>query len=86
MQDVNRPANVEALSQPTRRRGPRVHVKSFSIVPCAEDLHGIGEHAWRRWDLGQKLAIRPSESERAVRLSIDLIALLMDGAVMPATE
>jgi len=38
------------------------------------------------WDLGEQLAVRPAESQLSVRLSIDLIALLMDGSMVPTAE
>jgi hypothetical protein len=61
-------------------------VQPLSIVSRSEDLHGIAEHLRRRRDLGQKLAIRAAKPKVAVRLSIELVALLMNGAVMPAAE
>jgi len=86
MQDVDRPAHVQTLPQPTRDRGMSVQNKPLHIVPCAEDLHGIGGDPGRRRDLRQKPAVRPSEPKLAVGLPIELVALFMDGAVMPATE
>src|SRR5712692_11554089 len=86
MQDADRPANVEMLPQPTRHRGARVQVEPLCIVPRSEDLHGIVAHLRRTRHLGQKLAVRAAEPKLAVRVSIELIALLVDGAVMPATE
>lgn len=86
MQDVDRPADIEMLPQPTRRRGPRVQVEPGRIVPRSEDLHGIAAQFRRRRDLGQKPAVRTEEPKLAVRLSIELVALLMNGAVMPAAE
>ena len=86
MQDADRPAHVETLPQPTRGRGPRVQVEPFRIVSRSEDLHGIAAHFRRRRNLGQKLAVRAAEPKLAARLSIELVTLLMDGAVMPATE
>src|SRR5712692_12036800 len=64
----------------------RVHDKALRIVPRAEDFHGIARHpGWTR-DLGQELAVRTTEPKLAVRLSIELVALLVDGAVVAATE
>src|SRR2546426_194684 len=51
-----------------------------------EDLHGIAAHLRRTRDLGQKLAVRAVEPRVAVRLSLELVALLVNSAVMPATE
>jgi len=55
-------------------------------VPRSQDVHGITGHVTRRRDLGQKLAVRAAEPKLAVGLSIDLVALLVNGAVVPATE
>jgi len=86
MQDVDRPAHIEALPQPPRARRPRVHAQPLRIVPLSERLDWIGGHGGRGRDLGQELAVRPPEPERAIGLSIELIALLVDRAVVPATE
>ena len=55
-------------------------------MPRSEDLHRIAAHLRRRRDLGQKPAVRTAEPKVAVRLSIELVALLVNGAVVPATE
>jgi hypothetical protein len=86
MQDVDGPAHVQALPQPTRGRGPRVQAKSLRVVPRSEDLHGIVGHLRRRRNLGQKPAVRAAEAKLAVGLSIEPIALLVDRTVMSATE
>jgi hypothetical protein len=63
-----------------------VQDKPFRIVPPSDDFHGIATHCrWRR-DLRQKPAVRSAEAKLAVGLSIDLEALLVNGAVVPATE
>jgi hypothetical protein len=61
-------------------------MKPLSDVSRLENLHWIGGHRVRRRHLGQRPTIGPSELERAVWVSIDLVALLVDRAVMPATE
>jgi hypothetical protein len=86
MQNVDDVAHVQALSQPPRGRRPRVQPKSLGIVSCAKDFNGIAGHLRRRRDLGQHPAVRPVEPQLAVRFSIDQVALLVDGAVVPATE
>jgi hypothetical protein len=60
--------------------------KPLRFVARAEVLYGIGGHRRRRRDLGQDLTIRAAELKRAVRPSIELVALFMNGAVMTATE
>jgi hypothetical protein len=86
MQDVDRPDHVEALALPTRHRGSRMQDQPRGIVACAEVIHGIGGDGRGRRDLGHELAVRAAELERTVRLSIKLVAFLMDRAVMTATQ
>ena len=52
----------------------------------SEDLHGIAKPLGRSRDLGQDPAVGATEPKLAVRLSIELVALLVDGAMVPATE
>jgi len=75
MQDVDGPAHIQTLPQPTRGRGVRVQAKSLRVVPRAEDLDGVGGHVGRRRDLGQQLAVRAAEAQLAIGLSIDQIPL-----------
>jgi len=49
-------------------------------------VHGIARYRGRRRDLGQDLTVRATEAKLAIRLSIELIAFFVNGAVMPATE
>ena len=87
MQHVDGPAHVERLPQPARARGLRVQVKPGRLVQCSERLDGIVGHRWRRRDIGQRPSVRLPETQLAVELSFDLIALLVDGAVMsPSTS
>ena len=60
--------------------------ESLRIVPCSQGRDGIAEHLRRTRRLEQKPAVRPAEPKLAVRRSIDLVALLMDGAVVVAAE
>ena len=86
MQYIDRPADVQALAPPGRHRVPRVNVKPLRVVPRAENRDGIGGHCRRRRDFRQELAVRSPEAERSVGLSIDLIPLLVNGAVVATTE
>jgi hypothetical protein len=52
----------------------------------SQDFHRIAEYLRSRRDLGQKPAVRPAEAKLAVGLSIELVALLVDGAMVPTTE
>jgi hypothetical protein len=86
MQDVDGVAHVQALPQPARDRRARAQDKPLRIVPRSQDLDGIAGHLGKRRNLGQQPAVRPAETKLAVGVSIDLVALFMDRAVMPATE
>jgi len=55
-------------------------------MPCSEIVHGIVRRlGWRR-DVRYDAAIRPPETELAIRVAIDLVALLVDGTVVKATQ
>jgi len=56
------------------------------IVPRSDGLHGIVGHVARNRDLGENPPVRTAEPKLTVRLSIELVALLVDRAVVPATE
>ena len=60
--------------------------KSLRIVPRSQDFHWIAGHFRKMRDLGQKPAVRAAESKLAVGLSIHLVAVLVNGAVVPSTE
>ena len=63
-----------------------MEAEPLRVVPLSEGLDRIGGHRGRRWDIRQRSAVRPPELERAVGLSIDLVALLVYRAMVPATE
>jgi hypothetical protein len=63
-----------------------VQNKPLRIVPRSQDLHRIARYFRRTRDLGQKPAVRAAESKLAVGPSIELVALLVNGAVVPPTE
>jgi hypothetical protein len=46
----------------------------------------VGRHCGRGWHLGQEPPVRSAKSQRAVGLSIDLKAFLVDRPVVPAAE
>src|SRR5439155_23844996 len=52
----------------------------------AHEFDWIGSHLGSRRDVGQRFAIRATEPEFAVGLAIDLIAFLMNRAMVLATE
>ena len=86
MQDGDRPAQIQALSEPGWARRPRVEVEALRLVLFSEGPDGIDRHRGRRRNFGQGPAVGPPEPERAVGLPIDLITLLVYRAMVPATE
>ena len=86
MQDADRVAHVETLPQPARHRGSRVQVDPVCLVARTQRVHGIARYRGRRRDLRHDLTVRATEAKLATRLSIELIAFFVDGAVVPATE
>ncbi len=56
------------------------------LVSRSQDLHRIARYFRRTRDLGQKPAVWAAEPQFAVGLSIDLVALFVNGAVVPPTE
>jgi len=64
----------------------RVQGKPIRIVSRSQNLHGIAAHLRSRRDLGQEPPVRPAEPKLAIRLSIELIALLVDRAMVAAAE
>jgi hypothetical protein len=63
-----------------------VQVQPCRLVLREQIRHGIGGHPGRRRHSGQHSAVRAAELELAVRLPIDLVTILVNGAVMAATE
>ena len=86
MQDVERVTQIQSLAQPGRARRSRVEAESLCVVLRPQSLGRIRGHYGQGRYLGQQPAVRPPESERAVGLSIDLIALLMHRSMVSATE
>ena len=86
MQDVDCVPHVQAFPEPGSARRSRVEAKAVRLVTGAERRDGISGHGGRRRHLRQRAAVRPPESERPVGPARDLVALLVDGAVMPAAE
>ena len=86
MQDVDRPAYVQALPEPAGARRARMEAKTKGVVMRAERRDGIAAHGSSRRYLGQRAAVRPPEPEHFVGPAGNLIAFLMYRAVMAATE
>ncbi len=56
------------------------------LVPRPQGPNRIGRHRRWRWDLGQGPTVRPPEPQRVVGQSLELISLLVDRAMVAATE
>jgi hypothetical protein len=63
-----------------------MEAQPLRLVPSADQLHGIGMYRRGRRHLGHEPAIRSPEPELSIGLSLDLVAFLVDRAVVPATE
>src|SRR5437867_6271342 len=74
------------LSEPAGSGGMRVQAKSRRLVSLSQDTDGIGRRLRRSRHVGKEQAVRPAEPKLAIRLSIDLITLLVDRAVVAATQ
>ena len=86
MQDADRPADVQSLSQASRHGRPSVKVEPLRFMPRSQSVDGI---SWQRnpgRNLGKKSPVRTAESQLSVGVSLDLVALFMNRAVMPTTE
>lgn len=86
MQDVDRPADVQSLAEPARARGARVKMETCRRAARSELFDGIVGSRGRRRDIRQRSAVGSSEPESAVGQAFQLESLLVDGAVVPATE
>jgi hypothetical protein len=63
-----------------------VDPKPLRVVMRSESQDWIGPYRCRSWDLREDPAVRAAEPEGAVRQSIELIALLVDRAVVAAAQ
>ena len=86
MQDVDRITNIEAFPQPACAGRARVDAQPLRGMTGPEDVRRIGGHRGRHRHVGYGSPARPTELQRAIELSIDLVALLMDGAVMAPAQ
>jgi hypothetical protein len=60
--------------------------KPLRVVTLAEGHDGLVGHGGERRHIGQRSAIWPPEAERAVELTRNPIALLVDRTMMPPAE
>jgi hypothetical protein len=86
VQHIDRPPDIQTLPEPARARCARMESESLGLVSRAQRLDRIAGHRDRRRDFGQGAAVGPPEVKCAVGLSIELKALLVDRAVVAATQ
>jgi hypothetical protein len=86
MQDVDRPDDVQRLAEPARSRRQGVQREPLRLMLCPESLHGVPTNLWGRRDVGQQPTVRTAEAQLTIGQSIDLVALFVNSAVVPATE
>jgi hypothetical protein len=86
MQDIDRPAHVQPLPQPTGTHRPSVETKPLRVVSLSKGCDRVSGHRSGRRDLGQDPAVWSMEPKRAVRLPIDPKTLFVDRAMVPATQ
>jgi hypothetical protein len=86
MQDVDRPDHIEPFPEPQRRRCARRQAKAFRFVLSSKRRGGICRDSrwWRH--VGYGSTVGTPEAKLAIRPSIELISLLVDSAMVPATE
>jgi hypothetical protein len=86
MQHVDRVADVEPLSLPSWRCGPWPHDDPGLVVVRLDGADRVGRSLRRTRHIRNHATVRAAEAKLTIRLSIDLITLLVDGPVMAATE
>jgi hypothetical protein len=86
MEYVDRVADIEPLSSPTRSSGPRVHHGPGPIVLRSDIAHRVRRYPPRRRHIRHDATIRSAEAKLTIGLSIDLIALLVNSPVVAAAE
>jgi hypothetical protein len=64
----------------------RVQDEALRIVSRSQNLDRIAAQLRRTRNVGQRPAVRAPEPKLAVRLSVEVVALLVDSAVVAATE
>ena len=86
MQHVDCVADVEAFSLPSWRCGPWTHDDPGLVVVRFDGSDRVSRSLRRARHIRYHATVRAAEAKLTIRLSIHLIALLVNGAVMPATE
>ena len=86
VQDVDRIADIQAISRPARHCRPRVKVEPLSVVHREQRVDGIARHRDERRNVRQWPAVRSPEAELSISLPFHLITLFVHRAVMPATQ
>src|SRR5262245_9028092 len=86
MQHVDRVADVQPLSKPAGRRCLCVDVNIVGEVPLAKLRNRIGRYGRSCWAFGEDRAVGTPETELAIWLSLDVITVFVDRAVVPTAQ
>ena len=86
MQDTDRVPHVEVLPQLAGARSVRVKVQPGRLVSRSKRLDGIVGDRGRKGDMGQRSAVRSSETQLAVGPPFYLVSLFVNGTVVVAAE
>ena len=86
VQDVDRIADIQAISRPARHRRPRVNGEPLNVVRREQRVDGIARRRGGRRNVRQRPAIRSAEAELSISLSLHLITVFVHRAVMAATQ
>ena len=84
MQDADRPADIQTLSEPPGHRRSRVNINRR--MPSSQRFAGRGRNGRRRRHFGQRPPVRPPEFEVSVRQSLHLITLFVNRAMVSTAE
>ena len=86
MKDIDRVTEIERLTSPVRYGRLRVQRQAILLVPCAQHRYGIRRYrGWQRHFVHDS-PIGPPELKRTVRLALEVKSLLLDRAMVPATQ
>src|SRR4030095_9248873 len=86
MQHVDGVSDVEPLSLPSWSGGPWTHDDPGLIVVRLDGSDRVGRSLGRTRHVRYDATVRAAEAKLTIRLSIDLIALLVNGSVMATAE
>ena len=86
MQDIDRVAHVERFAEPAWTKRVRIETKPRVLIPRSERANRIAGDRWRSRHVGEQMSVWCPEPQLTVGPSLDLISLLVDGAVMAPAQ